>query len=96
MKNPKAVMGWTLATAAPFVIATTYLILSRWPSRWWSPASDYLALSAAIVAGVAGLCLLVRDTRDRVIASIVYVGAAAFVLFWYSLSFVCSAFGDCL
>ncbi|HEU4653710.1 MAG TPA: hypothetical protein VFS47_06975 [Steroidobacteraceae bacterium] len=50
----------------------------------------------AIAVGLAGLLLAVRTTARRLLGFVVYVCVAIYVLFYYSLSFVCGAFGDCL
>lgn len=92
----RTILGWLGALVAPFVVITAYLFLTRWPAYRWSVASDYVALAVAIAVGIAGLCVAVRSPLRRLMGSVVYVCAAAFVLFWYSLAFVCSTFGDCL
>ncbi len=96
MKTGIASTGWVLALAGPIVVDSAYLTFSRWPVRWWSEGSDYLALALAVVVGVAGIFLFVRSAARRIIASVVYVCAAFVALTWYSLAFVCRAFGDCL
>jgi hypothetical protein len=96
MKRRTATTGWLLALAGPIVVVSLYLTFSRWPIRWWSGGSDYLALALAVVVGVVGICLVVRGTARRIIVSVVYACVAALAVAWYSLAFVCSAFGDCL
>jgi hypothetical protein len=96
MTNTKTILGWLGALVAPFAVITAYLFLSRWPVYNWSAASDYIALAVAIAVGIIGLCVAVRTPLRRLVGSFVYVCAAAFVLFWYSIAFVCSTFGDCL
>jgi hypothetical protein len=94
--SPAATAAQTAPEHAVIVHFKSYMLLSRGSSRWSSPASDYAVLFVATVAGVVGVCMLVRETRHRLLASLVYVGAAVFMLSWYSLSFICSAFGDSL
>lgn len=96
MKTRTATTGWVLALVGPIVVASAYLTLSRWPVRWWSGGSDYLALALAVLVGVVGVCLVIRGTARRVIASMVYACVAVLAVAWYSLAFVCGAFGDCL
>jgi hypothetical protein len=96
MKTRTATAGWVLALGGPIVVASAYLTFSRWPIRWWSGGSDYLALALAVLVGVVGICLAVRGAARRIIASVVYACVAVLAVAWYSLAFVCSAFGDCL
>lgn len=96
MRNIRTILGWLVALVVPFTVVTAHLFISRWSAYKWSVASDYVALAVAIAVGVTGLCMAVRSPLRRVVGSVVYVCAATFVLFWYSLSFVCSTFGDCL
>jgi hypothetical protein len=96
MKTSTAAAGWVLALGGPIAVASAYLTFSRWPIRWWSEGSDYLALALAVIVGVVGICLTVRGAARRIIASVVYVCVTLLALTWYSVAFVCSAFGDCL
>jgi hypothetical protein len=96
MKTVKTTLGWALAVGLPFAVASVYLTLSRWPVRWWSAETDYMALAAAVLAGTVGLFMIVRSPRRRVVGFLAYACAATLTLGWYSLAFVCSIFGDCL
>jgi hypothetical protein len=86
-----AIVGWTLALIGPLASATAYLLVSRW--LWSSEVFDFVAMAFALAMGVSGLRLAGRAT---LVGSAVYICAGAFLLFWYSLVFVCSAFLDCL
>lgn len=91
MTTRRAIVGWAVALVGPLTVVTAYLLLSR--AQTWSTDLDWVALAVALAVGVAGL----RMARcAAVVGSMVYVCVAAFVLLWYSLSFVCSVFGDCL
>jgi hypothetical protein len=96
MTDTRTILGWLGMLVAPFAVITTHLFLSRWPAYHWSVASDYIALAVAIAVGIIGLFVAVRSLLRRLVGSFVYVCAATFVLFWYSIAFVCSTFGDCL
>lgn len=90
VKSRRATFGWLVAFVGPLAFATAYLLLSRW-QMWFT--GDWVALAIAVAIGVAGLRMTGRATGA---ASFVYVCVATFVLFWYSLIFVCSVFQDCL
>jgi len=96
MSNARTILGWLGAIVAPFAVITAHLFLSRQPVYEWSVASDYIALVLAIAVGSAGLLIAIRSPMRRLVGCVVYACVTAFVLFWYSLPFVCSTFGDCL
>ena len=84
------------ALAAPIALLSVYLYLSRWPNRWFSPATDFIALGISILVG--GLCVwrLLPSRRSQLVAVSIYVVAYFVVLFVYGFSFVCNVFQDCL
>ena len=88
--------GSLLALVAPVMLLSGYLYLTRATNLRWSDQSDFLALAISVAVGVAGLLLLVRDNLKRLVGAVVYAFATYYVLFGYTLAFVCSAFGDCL
>ena len=84
------------ALAAPILVFSIYLTLSRWPNRTFSAASDYGFLGISIIAGlICGWFLPVRH-EIRIPILIVYAIILAYCLSYYGLVFVCVVFGDCL
>lgn len=85
----------TAVVLGPIAVASLYLGLSRWPQRWFTPASDYIALGIAVVIGAAAVLVVAAGYWQRVLAIAVYLPVAVAVVTIYSIFFVCLAFGDC-
>ncbi len=92
----KTISAILLSLFGPLAAATIYLIFSRWPSRWFTAMSDYSALTIALLVGLGGLVLLPWALTKKIIISVLYIPLTLVVLGYYSLFFVCAAFGDCL
>jgi hypothetical protein len=76
MKN-KTVTGWLIAVAGPLLVASVYLLFSRWPVRWWSAVFDYAALVVAVLVGVVGVCIAIQSPVRRIVCSAAYTCVAA-------------------
>jgi hypothetical protein len=84
------------AAALPFVVLSGYLFFSRWPSRWFTTASDYAGLAVSVAAGVMFIATLPIRPSLRILSSAIYVPALCVVLFLYCFWFVGVVFGDWL
>jgi hypothetical protein len=82
------------AACTPFVVLTLYLVLSRWPSEWWTAWTDFTAIGFAIGSGVWFITRL--GLSAPVPACIGYAAFGAILLFVYAFIFVCVVFGECL
>ncbi len=80
----------------PMVVTFIYLFFSRWPERWFTGASDWLAISVAILIGLIGLWALPLKPWYRALATFLYVPAMGALLAYFMLLLVCDMFGDCL
>jgi hypothetical protein len=88
--------GWRLIGAgmAPFVLASAYFVLSRWPSYRFTTFSDYAGLSVSVLAGAAFVGVLPIRPLHRVLSLLVYVPLLAIVLFFYTFWFIAVVFHD--
>lgn len=95
MKTPgyreRSIAGVALMFS-PLILSTAYLLMGR----SLPPRADYLALSVMLVVGGSGVCILPKKRWVRLLALIIYLPTALFVIAGWSFSFACSAFGDCL
>lgn len=91
-------LGWRLAgaTITPFVVASFYLVLTRWPSYRFTTTSDCAGLAVSVLAGSAFVALLPMSRLHRVISLLVYVPAFVVVLFFYTFWFIAVVFHDAL
>jgi hypothetical protein len=93
--NPKALV-WPVcgAAAAPFVVASTYLFLTRLPRVGFSTFSDYAGLAVSVFAGAVFLALLPIPRLFRVLSLLAYVPLVAVVLFFYTFWFLSAVFHE--
>ena len=82
------------ALVIPFVVMSAYLLLSRWPSRWFTAPSDYAAGGVSLLAGAIFIATLPISRVVRATLLVFYVPMLWFLLFLYSLEFVGAVFGD--
>ena len=76
-------------------IVAVYLVVSR--QDWdFGVAGDYLALLLGVVAGTLCLWHLAGPVKWRAAAMVIYPMVCLAVLFVFTLSIVCTVFGDCL
>lgn len=87
---------WLSVLISPLVIASLYLLFSRWPFRWFTGPLDWAALVVTVGVGAASLFLVLDSVSDRIVGLLLYVPVACVAVGFYSLGFVCAAFGDCL
>lgn len=91
-------LAWRLAGAisAPFVVASAYLLLTRWPSYRFTASSDYAGLGVSVLAGAVFIALLPIRPAQRVIWLLLYVPLVATMLFFYTFWFIAVIFHDAL
>lgn len=82
------------AIVVPFVIMSAYLLLSRWPSRWFTGASDLAAFAVSLLAGGLFIATMPIGRAVRVLLLLFYLPMFWFLLFMYGLQFVSVVFGD--
>lgn len=87
---------WLTVVLVPFVIASVYLWLSRWPTRWFTGSSDCIALAVAVAAFVIGVLALPMGRRKKILIAACGAPFVAVALFIYFFVFVGIAFGDWL
>lgn len=80
---------------APFLATSGYLYMSRWPVIWGGGTMDFIAIAAAVAIGLLGISRLPVPIWAKLIVVAAYVPAAAWVLFYFSVGFVCAAFANC-
>jgi hypothetical protein len=80
----------------PVFVLTAYLVVSRWPERWFTTSSDYAALAVALAVGVICVWLVPVRWQWRLAMSIANVAVMSVGLILWTLAFVCSVFQDCL
>lgn len=95
-KTPRVTLAVLVTAFAPFVVTGIYLYFSRWPERWFTTASDQVAMVVAILVGICGLWLLPLKDWQKAVATLLYVPAMALAIIATALGFVCGMFGDCL
>ncbi len=91
----QVLLSVALALVAPIAIMSAYLWLSRDPD-WWTSFSDQAAFVVAVAVGLVGILRLPLQKLARVVLAVLYVPAAGAGLIFFTLSFVCGMFGDCL
>jgi hypothetical protein len=82
------------ASILPFGVFSTYLLLSRWPSRWFTTSSDYAGGAVSMLVGIALIATLPVSREVRILLLLFYVPILGVLLFFYGLEFVGLAFGD--
>ena len=87
---------WRLLAAGvvPFAVLSCYLMFSRWPTRWFTAASDYIGLIVSVVAGLAFIVSLPIHPSYRIASSFFYILVISAILFFYCFWFVGVVFGD--
>jgi len=87
---------WLAITIGPMLIVAVYLVLSRWPVRWFSSWSDYVALGIAVSLGALAIISLNITVGSKILLLVIYVPIVLTILVYFSMVFVCGLFGDCL
>jgi len=98
-----AVIALLAAVILPIATLSVYLFTSRHWIGGFTGLGDRVAMCVAVLLGAACMYEWARNTEwfrgsvsRRCIAVGSYVVVAPGLLFFYSLYFVCIAFGDCL
>jgi preprotein translocase subunit SecY len=88
--------AWRLlgAGVAPFIVASAYLLFTRWPSYRFTKFSDYAGLGVSVLAGAAFVALLPIRPVQRVLSLLLYVPLVAVLLFFYAFWFIALVFHD--
>ncbi len=97
-RPPKPPIVWLFAGIfiTPLFVNTVYLILSRWPVRRFTVASDWTFFVLSIAVGVFCVTRCPLPVISRVAWSLLYTLFAGWFLLFYNLIFVCMVFKDCL
>lgn len=80
----------------PILVATVYLVLSRYLPSVNFEVADYLALAASVSVGLYALVLLPLTSLNRLAIATIYVPVTTGIVIVYTLYFVCFIFRDCL
>lgn len=91
----RSVLWIAASVLLPVLSQSTYLAVSR-RDLHFTAAGDYAAFALAIMLGLVCVALLPLRWYWRLAVGVVYVCVMGVVLTFYSLGFVCAAFGDCL
>ena len=83
------------AVVIPLLMTWAYLHVSRARSLT-TDSSDYIALGACLIVGLASIAALPIQSMARVILSVLYIPVFSTVLFFFSLAYVCIQFNVCL
>lgn len=86
----------TSAIVLPIIAYSVYLTVSRWPDRWFTSTTDYVALYTALLAGAVCLVMIPARWFLKIGAIAVYAPAMFWFLYLYSFEYVCFAFQDCI
>jgi len=91
-------LRWYIAGAllGPFIAASIYLIITRWPSDNYTGYSDHMGLGFSILVALIFVVKLPISITKRVIALLAYIPVLIIALFFYSVVFLCAFFGACL
>lgn len=84
------------AVVGPFAVMSLYLFFSRWPARWFTGSSDYVALALSALLAVALVWLMPLRPLVRTAVALVAATLLLVVLYVYSFCFLGAVFGDWL
>ena len=84
------------ALVGPFAVMSLYLLFSRWPTRWFTGSSDYVAISVSALLAAALIWLVPLRPVVRLGLALVAATLLWGLLFLYSFYFVGAVFGDWL
>ena len=84
------------AALAPFLAASGYLILSRWPSYKFTTFSDYAAWGGSILMGAVFVATMPIPLHQRIRWLLIYIPVVGAVLVIYTFAFIAVVFGDSL
>ena len=88
--------GWRLVAAAlaPFIAASIYLVLTRWPSYRFTAFSDYAGLTVSVLVGAVFVATLPIRPPYRVLSLLFYLPVIAALLFYFTFWFIAVVFHD--
>jgi len=84
------------AVVGPFAVMSLYLFFSRWPTRWFTGSSDYVAISVSALLAAVLIWQMPLRPLVRFALALVAATLLAGLLFLYSFYFVGAVFGDWL
>lgn len=96
MTNKKKFI-WQLIAAilSPFILASCYLFFSRKLLKF-TEFTDYAGLAVSIFVGIVIIFSMPISLTKRILLLFIYIPVFVIALFFFSLSFVCSVFSNCL
>lgn len=80
----------------PMIFMSSYLLLSRWPFRWFTEITDYIGFGVSLIIGLIGLINLSVPLITKFLIAVLYIPLLGIIIFYGSFMFVCAFFGDCL
>ncbi len=81
------------AVVAPFLVASTYLFLTRWPTWHFTTLTDYAGFTVAILVGAAFIATFPIRMRRRVFWLLIYFPASVVVIYIFGAVFLFLWFG---
>jgi hypothetical protein len=96
IETKKRGFGWRLfaAALAPFVVASVYLIFSRWPSYRFTTFSDFTCLGVSVFVGALFVATLPIRLQHRVFWLLIYIPVVVAMLALFALVFIAVVFHD--
>lgn len=95
-QGSRAPMLVAAAVVGPFAVMSLYLFFSRWPTRWFTGSSDYVAIPVSALLAAALIWLVPLRPLVRIAVALVAATLLWGLLFLYSFYFVGAVFGDWL
>lgn len=90
---------WIAATVGPLLVMTVLSLVLHLLGRWYPRFPEFPFLGTVVLAlgvGMAAIGTLSISVYQMAFALVLYVPSMIFVLFVFSTTFGCLAFGHCL
>ena len=84
------------ALLVPFAAMAAFLAVSRAHVGWTNATGDYLALAISVGLGLGCLWRLPVSRLWRLAATVPYAAVVCLGLVFFSLTFVCAIYDDCI
>lgn len=90
--------AWRLvgAAIAPFIVSSTYLFFTRWPSYRFTTFSDKAGVAISVLAGAAFVASLPMRPLQRLLSLLLYVPLVVILLLMYTFLFIAVVFHEAL
>ena len=95
-KISQTLTRFSVAALVSVILMMAYLFLSRWPTSWWTPFTDWFAIGTSVLIGSTLLSRLLNRASARTVSIVVFVPTMLAGLVYLSMLFVCGVFEDCL